>query len=139
MNRRLRPDRFRQALHAGLLPFVRRQPPPTLAPFEHASLGGLIVTGHYHAQGNLLSFTDVMTFTYSGAFGDLAGSSSTATAPNSGAGERHGYTGRALDPDTGLEYNRARAYDPTPGRWLIQDPSAFAAEDENLSRFVADP
>jgi RHS repeat-associated protein len=47
-----------------------------------------------------------------------------------------GYTGRDWDADTGLQYNRARWYDPAQGRWLTQDPIGFAAGDVNLYRYV---
>ncbi len=47
-----------------------------------------------------------------------------------------GYTGRDFDSDTGLQYNRARWYDPQTGRWLSQDPIGFAAGDANLYRYV---
>jgi RHS repeat-associated protein len=47
-----------------------------------------------------------------------------------------GYTGRDWDSDTNLQYNRARWYDPTTGRWLSQDPIGFAGGDANLYRYV---
>ncbi|GIW97141.1 MAG: hypothetical protein KatS3mg111_0474 [Pirellulaceae bacterium] len=47
-----------------------------------------------------------------------------------------GYTGRAWDEDVDLQYNRARWYSPTLGRWLSQDPISFAAGDVNLYRYV---
>jgi RHS repeat-associated protein len=34
--------------------------------------------------------------------------------------------GREADSETGLQYNRARYYDPKVGRWLSQDPLGFA-------------
>jgi RHS repeat-associated protein len=46
------------------------------------------------------------------------------------------YTGREWDADVGLQYNRARWYDPAVGRWLSEDPIGFAAGDANLSRYV---
>src|SRR5690606_33103175 len=46
------------------------------------------------------------------------------------------YTGREWDSDAGLQYNRARWYDATTGRWLNQDPIGFAAGDTNLYRYV---
>jgi RHS repeat-associated protein len=46
------------------------------------------------------------------------------------------FTGRDRDPETGLQYHRARYYDPTPGRWLSEDPIGFAARDANLRRYV---
>ncbi|XZE42765.1 RHS repeat-associated core domain-containing protein [Pirellulaceae bacterium SH467] len=47
-----------------------------------------------------------------------------------------GYTGRDWDSDIGMQYNRARWYDPQTGRWLSQDPIGFAAGDSNLYRYV---
>jgi RHS repeat-associated protein len=47
-----------------------------------------------------------------------------------------GYTGREWDEDVGLQYNRARWYDPAQGRWLSQDPIGFAGGDANLYRYV---
>ncbi len=35
------------------------------------------------------------------------------------------YTGRDLDSETGLYYNRARYYDPTSGRFISEDPIGF--------------
>ena len=47
-----------------------------------------------------------------------------------------GYTGRDWDADIGMQYNRARWYDPSTGRWLSQDPRGFAGGDANLYRYV---
>jgi len=47
-----------------------------------------------------------------------------------------GYTGRFWDADIDLQYNRARWYDPSQGRWISQDPIGFAAGDANLYRYV---
>ena len=49
---------------------------------------------------------------------------------------RYTWTGRELDSVTGLQYNRARWYDPQIGRWISQDPMGFAAGDSNLYRYV---
>jgi RHS repeat-associated protein len=38
-----------------------------------------------------------------------------------------GYTGRELDPETGMYYYRARYYDPEIGRFLGEDPLGFEA------------
>ena len=46
------------------------------------------------------------------------------------------YTGRALDQATGLQNNDNRWYDSITGRWLSQDPIAFAGGDANLYRYV---
>ena len=37
---------------------------------------------------------------------------------------------------TGLQYNRARYYDPTTGRWTTEDPIGFAGGDTNLYRYA---
>jgi RHS repeat-associated protein len=47
-----------------------------------------------------------------------------------------GYTGRELDAETGLYYNRARYYDPAVGEFVSEDPIGFAAGDGNLYRYV---
>jgi RHS repeat-associated protein len=49
---------------------------------------------------------------------------------------RFGYTGKALDEDTGLQNNWHRWYDAAVGRWLSEDPIGFAAGDSNLYRYV---
>jgi RHS repeat-associated protein len=46
------------------------------------------------------------------------------------------FTSREFDPATGLQYNRARWYDPATGRWISEDPIGFAAGDANLSRYI---
>ncbi|MFO0852428.1 MAG: RHS repeat-associated core domain-containing protein [Gemmataceae bacterium] len=58
----------------------------------------------------------------------------TATA---GAGlDRYAWTGREWDSTLGLQYNRARVYDPGAGRWLSEDPAGFAAGDPTLYRYA---
>ena len=49
---------------------------------------------------------------------------------------RYLFTSRELDTDTGLQYNRARWYDPTVGRWISEDPLGFVAGDGNIVRYV---
>jgi RHS repeat-associated protein len=49
---------------------------------------------------------------------------------------RYAWTGRELDVETGLQYNRARYYDATTRRWMGQDPLGFDAGDSNLYRYV---
>jgi len=48
----------------------------------------------------------------------------------------YGYTGRELDKETGLQYNRARYLDLVLARFISQDPKSFAAGDTNLYRYV---
>ncbi len=40
-------------------------------------------------------------------------------------GNRYRYTAREWDEETGLYYYRARYYDPTPGRFISEDPIGF--------------
>jgi RHS repeat-associated protein len=49
---------------------------------------------------------------------------------------RFGYTGRDFDSETGLNYYRARYYDPSVGRFISEDPIGFGAGDNNLTRYV---
>ncbi len=47
-----------------------------------------------------------------------------------------GYTGRDWDEDVGLQYNRARWYDPAVGGWISEDPIGFEGDPSNLYRYV---
>jgi RHS repeat-associated protein len=49
---------------------------------------------------------------------------------------RYLYHGDELDVEAGLQYNRARHYDPETGRWLSEDPIGFAGDPSNLYRYV---
>jgi RHS repeat-associated protein len=55
---------------------------------------------------------------------------------NASFGDRYKWTGRELDANGGLQYNRARYYDSNVGRWTSEDPIKFDAGDPNLSRYV---
>src|SRR5262249_44048986 len=55
---------------------------------------------------------------------------------NATFGDRYKWTGREVDSLIGLQYNRARYYDPKVGRWTSQDPLGFAADDANFYRYV---
>src|SRR5262249_14542723 len=48
----------------------------------------------------------------------------------------YAWTGRQLDTQTGLQYNNARWYNPTMGRWIAEDPLEFDAGDTNLCRYA---
>ena len=50
--------------------------------------------------------------------------------------ELFGYTGRDFDAETGLQYNRARWFDPGTGRCMSHDPIGFEPGDANLYRYV---
>ncbi len=64
------------------------------------------------------------------AFGRIIAESNPAAAT------LFAYAGGILDRDTGLQYHRARYYDPASGRFLSQDPISFRAGDTNLYRYV---
>src|SRR5262245_23615300 len=49
---------------------------------------------------------------------------------------RYAWTGREIDTEINLQYNRARYYDANTGRWIAQDPFGFDAGDSNLFRYV---
>jgi RHS repeat-associated protein len=51
---------------------------------------------------------------------------------------QHLYTGRELDPETGLQLNRHRYYVSHIGRWTARDPIEYGAQDFNLYCYVAD-
>src|SRR5262249_34857615 len=69
------------------------------------------------------------TITYDG-FGNVTNETNAAN------GGRYKWTGREADSETGLQYNRARDYDPKIGRWTSQDPLGVGAGDSNLYRYV---
>ena len=47
-------------------------------------------------------------------------------------GNPYGFTGRRLDPETGLYYYRARYYDAKMGRFLQKDPNTWAPNDPRI-------
>jgi RHS repeat-associated protein len=49
--------------------------------------------------------------------------------------DRCSWTGRQFDAAIGLQYNRARYYDPATGRWMGEDPMGFDAGDGNFFRY----
>ena len=51
-------------------------------------------------------------------------------------GGHYKWTGRELDTETNLQYNRARYYDAKTGKWTSEDPLGFGAGDSNLYRYV---
>ena len=64
------------------------------------------------------------------SFGNILSQSNTINTP------RNLYTGAPLDAETGWTYLHRRYYDASLGRFMSQDPIAFAAGDTNLYRYV---
>ena len=74
---------------------------------------------HYDGQGSVTGLSDSTgamtdTYTYS-AFGNLVASTGISFNP-------YLYTGEAWDKEAGLEYLRARYYNPEIGRFMTMDP-----------------
>ncbi len=70
-----------------------------------------------------------------GLFGEPTGGAKAFT-PRSSNPVNYGYTGREWDTESGLNYHRARYYNPSNGRWLSQDPIGLEGDDSNYYRFV---
>ena len=68
-----------------------------------------------------LGSTNALTDT-SGSLTDSNSYDSFGNATNSSFSSRYQYTGREFDSFTGLQYNRARWYDPAIGRFISEDP-----------------
>jgi RHS repeat-associated protein len=95
-------------------------------------------TSYYSADGlgSITSLTNssgaaAQTYTYD-SFGKVTGSSGSLTNPFQ-------YTGREMDPETGLYYYRARYYDAAIGRFISGDPLGFMGEDNFYSYSDNDP
>jgi RHS repeat-associated protein len=68
---------------------------------------------------------------------DEDASSALFGADGSAFGDRYRFTSRELDGEEALQYNRARHYDPTPGRWLDEDPMGLDAGEEHMYPYPA--
>ena len=61
---------------------------------------------------------------------------SFGNATNSSFSSRYQFTGREFDSFTGLQFSRARFYDPGIGRFVSEDPIGFRGGDVNLYGYV---
>ncbi|MFT3743932.1 MAG: RHS repeat-associated core domain-containing protein [Pyrinomonadaceae bacterium] len=61
---------------------------------------------------------------------------SYGNASNGSFVSRYQFTGRELDPLTGINYYRARFYDDDLGRFVSEDPIGFKGDDINLYGYV---
>ncbi len=52
--------------------------------------------------------------------------------PTGNLATRYQFTGREFDPTIGLQFSRARFYDPKLGRFISEDPIGFEGGDVNL-------
>jgi RHS repeat-associated protein len=81
-----------------------------------------------------------------GSTNGLANSSGNLTASNTydsfgnptntAFPSRYQFTGREFDNFTGLQFSRARFYDPNLGRFISEDPIGFGGGDVNLFEYV---
>jgi RHS repeat-associated protein len=62
---------------------------------------------------------------------DSFGNPTNASVPT-----RYQFTGREFDQTTGLQFSRARWYDPAIGRFISEDPIGFGGGDINLYGYV---
>jgi RHS repeat-associated protein len=61
---------------------------------------------------------------------------SFGNATNTSFSSRYQFTGRELDSFSGLQFNRARWYDPAIGRFISEDPVGFEGRSINLFAYV---
>jgi RHS repeat-associated protein len=104
-------------------------------PYARINAGG---TAAWYDPDHLGSVRDVVnlagTMVLDHVDYDGFGKITNETQPSNG--DREKYTGREWEGLIGLQYNRARYYDPATGRWTSQDPIGFAAGDNNLYRYA---
>ncbi|MGH7164355.1 MAG: LamG-like jellyroll fold domain-containing protein, partial [Nitrospiraceae bacterium] len=95
--------------------------------------GGRTVFYHQDGLGTVTELTDgtgtvAQSYAYD-AWGNPIETTGTVEQP-------YTYTGREFDAETGLYFYRARAYDPTIGRFLQKDPLGIGGGDLNLYSYV---
>ncbi len=72
----------------------------------------------------------------SGSITDMNSYDSFGNPSNASFPTRYQFTGREFDSFSGLQYSRARFYDPQIGRFISEDPIGFAGGDVNLYGYV---
>lgn len=88
-------------------------------PIAHITSTGAVRYYHQDALGSTRVLSDargvtVASFSYT-PYGTIAARTGTETTPL-------GYAGEQTDPESGLQYLRARYYDPATGQFLTRDP-----------------
>ena len=103
-----------------------------------ARLGGAGAGGGASWYGSDVRGSVTSVFTTGGTVtGTRSYAAFGAVTGESGAGlDRYGYTAREWDSVAGLQYSRARMYDPAAGAFTGEDPIGFGAGDSNLRRYV---
>ncbi len=95
---------------------------------SNSSTAGYFLTDHLGSTNGLTDSTGTLVASNSyDSFGN---------ATNSSFSSRYQFTGREYDSFTGLQYNRARWYDPAIGRFISEDPIEFRGGDLNLFAYV---
>ena len=85
--------------------------------------------------GDHLGSTNGLTNS-SGTLTSSNGYDSFGNSSNQSFASRYRFTGREYDSFTGLQFSRARWYDPSIGRFISEDPIGFAGGDVNLYGYV---
>jgi RHS repeat-associated protein len=106
---------------------------PDGLPLEQVSSAGTATFYHHDQLGSTRLLTDstgaaVASFSFD-AYGNPAGSTGTQTTP-------FGFAGEYTDAETGLQYLRARYYDPQTAQFLTRDPLGLGGGDSNLYGYV---
>ncbi|MDZ7617293.1 MAG: RHS repeat-associated core domain-containing protein [Patescibacteria group bacterium] len=115
-------------------------------PVMMLSTNGATTTPYYYHQNSLYSvaaLTDVSgtvveRYAYS-AYGKpmfLDANANLLDPQESTVGNPYLFTGRRLDPETGLYYYRARMYDAVLGRFVSRDPIGYAGGSLGLYAYV---
>ena len=95
-------------------------------------------TNYYEADGlgsvtSLSNAAGALAQTYTfDSFGNQTASSGTLTNP-------FRFTAREFDAETGLQFSRARYYDPNAGRFVSEDPIGFRAGNNFYQYVLNDP
>jgi RHS repeat-associated protein len=103
--------------------------------FDRVSSGGTAAWYLSDRLGSIRDITDNSGNVIDHVDFDGFGNVTNETQPSNG--DRYKWTGRELDSETGLQYNRARYYAGTLERWTTQDPVGLAAGDPDLYRYAA--
>jgi RHS repeat-associated protein len=104
-------------------------------PLAMVTATGVKTFFHQDKMGSVIAMTDTSGAIVEGPYTyDAYGNCMAGGQPCSG-GVPYKYTGRRLDPETGLYYYRARYYAASIGRFLQTDPVGYTA-DFNLYTYV---